>query len=74
MRTAMNESDLRAVAETYGKIVSHRERPRAQLRRNAVLNVLAETVRVVGKAGGGREAVRAELDLGECFAGVIPRD
>ncbi len=57
----MNEHDLRAVAESYGKIVVHRDRLGAQRRPHAVLTALAETVRYAGMITNVPKTFRDEL-------------
>lgn len=59
----MTESDLRAVAETYGKMAQARDRLRAQRRPHAVLNVLAETVRYAGMLSNVPSTFHTELRL-----------
>lgn len=64
----MNERDLRAVAETYGKIVTSRDRLSAQHRPNALLSTISETVRfanlITGVPRAFREELRFEYDEG----------
>lgn len=57
----MNEGDLRAVADAYGEMAQARDRLRAQRRPNAVLNVLAETVRFSVGLANVPEAFLREL-------------
>jgi PAS domain-containing protein len=57
----MDERDLRAIAETYGKIVTSRDRLRAQRRPHAVLTALAETVRYAGMLSNVLRTFRDEV-------------